>query len=100
MVLLIEVADTSVAYDLGEKARIYAEAGVRDYWVVDIPGRLLHVFRDPTEDGFRTHETFAGDARVTPLLLPNVVLAVNELFAGLGTDDWDQEDGVDAEPST
>ena len=83
MLLLIEVADTSVAYDTGTKAQIYAEAGVRDYWVVDIPGRKLHVFRDPSEHGFKTHEVYSGDARVAPLLIPHIGLSVIELFSQL-----------------
>jgi Uma2 family endonuclease len=40
VLLLTEVADSSVAYDTGEKLRLYSEAGVRDYWVADIPHRI------------------------------------------------------------
>ena len=83
IVLLTEVSDTSAAYDTRVKAQIYAEAGVRDYWVVDIPSRKLHVFRDPSERGFQTHEVHTGDARVVPLLAPDVSLTVNELYSEL-----------------
>jgi Uma2 family endonuclease len=83
-------------YDTGEKARIYAAAGVRDYWVVDIPGRRLHVFRDPSPHGFRTHETFAGDARVVPLLLSGTALVLSEMFAALEGDDLDDESDTES----
>ena len=40
VLLLIEVADSSLTFDLGEKCKLYCDAGIRDYWVVDIPSRL------------------------------------------------------------
>jgi Uma2 family endonuclease len=57
--LIVEVAaDTSLAYDVGPKSNLYAAAGILDYWVIDVNGRQLHVFRNPVADaaaprGFR-----------------------------------------------
>src|SRR4051794_26169227 len=48
--LVIEVAGTILTYDLGEKAEIYAGAGIEDYWVLDITSRLLHVHRQTIPD--------------------------------------------------
>ena len=45
--LIVEVADTTLAYDLTTKAELYATAGIADYWVLDVENRQLHVFRDP-----------------------------------------------------
>lgn len=96
VMLLIEVADTSLAYDTRVKAQLYAEAGVRDYWVVDLPNRKLHVYRDPSKTGFQSHEVHEGDARVPLLMIPEIVLAVNELFEVLDLDDLDDDlDGDD-----
>ena len=53
--LVIEIADTSLAYDTGDKASLYAAAGVADYWVVDVENRTLHVFRTPTPDAARKY---------------------------------------------
>lgn len=86
VVLLIEVADTSVAYDTGAKALIYAEAGVEDYWVVDIPHRVVHVFRDPCDSGIESRQQFSARARVKPLQLPKIVLDVGKMFAALETE--------------
>ena len=47
VILLIEVADSSLDYDRGEKAEIYAEAGIREYWLVNIVDRTLEVRRGP-----------------------------------------------------
>jgi Uma2 family endonuclease len=48
--LIVEVADTSLAMDIGDKASLYAVAGIQDYWVIDVNDRRLHVFRDPQPD--------------------------------------------------
>jgi Uma2 family endonuclease len=45
--LVVEVAGTTLTYDLGEKAEIYAAAGIVDYWVLDLDGRCLVVHRRP-----------------------------------------------------
>lgn len=52
--LIIEVAKSSLGTDLGAKARLYAEVGVPEYWVVDLAGDQVHVHRDPTAEGFAT----------------------------------------------
>lgn len=56
--LVIEISVTSLAFDLNLKSHLYASAGILDYWVIDVSGRQLHVFRDPVADaaaprGFR-----------------------------------------------
>ena len=48
--LIVEIADTSLAFDTGDKASLYAAAGIADYWVIDVNDRRLHVFRDPQPD--------------------------------------------------
>ena len=83
VLLLIEVADSTVQYDLGEKADLYAEAGISDYWVVDIPNFRIHVHRQPTADGFQSLETFAIGDTIHPLTKPDATLDVAELFTCL-----------------
>jgi Uma2 family endonuclease len=48
--LIVEIADTSLAMDLGDKASLYAAAGIADYWVIDVNDRRLHLHRDPQPD--------------------------------------------------
>ena len=52
-VLAIEVVDSSLEYDLGEKAGLYAVAGVPEYWVVNLIDCVLVVFREPDEGSYR-----------------------------------------------
>jgi len=62
--LIVEVADSSLEFDLGEKARVYASAAVREYWVADVNGRQLLQFWSPAGDGYgERHEVaFGGTA--------------------------------------
>lgn len=49
--LIVEIAASTLAFDLGEKARIYAGAGVPEYWVVDVTGRRVLIHANPRPDG-------------------------------------------------
>jgi Uma2 family endonuclease len=83
ILLLVEVADSSLAYDLGEKCQLYAEAGIRDYWVIDIPNRLAHIYRDPNVRGYQTRRRLSANEQITPLLVDNISLQVSGMFACL-----------------
>lgn len=50
--LIVEVSITTLDFDLGEKAMIYAEAGILEYWVVDLKGKKLYVHSQPAPDGY------------------------------------------------
>lgn len=77
--LLIEVSRSSRRRDLSIKARIYAHAGVPDYWVIDLVAREVVVHRDPRGDGY-LDVTRHGAGVVHPLHHPAVVVEVTSLF--------------------
>jgi Uma2 family endonuclease len=52
--LVVEVADTTLAFDLRAKASLYAAAGIPEYWVVDVRGRQLHLLRDPRQGAYES----------------------------------------------
>ncbi len=52
VVLLVEVAVSSLRYDRLKKGRLYAQAGVPEYWIVDVPERLVQVYTQPQAEGF------------------------------------------------
>lgn len=62
--LIVEVAETSLAYDLGRKAQLYATAGIPEYWVADVFGRVLHQHSRPEDDAY-------ADRRTIPLASPS-----------------------------
>jgi len=56
--LLVEVADTSLAIDRGQKRSAYARGGIPVYWIVNLNDRQVEVYSDPAEDGYRSGEVF------------------------------------------
>ena len=83
--LLIEVADSSLASDLRLKADLYADGGIREYWIVDVPGRQVHAMRDPIASGYRDVSVVPRGDSIAPRCRPDAVLDTAELF----DIDWD-----------
>ena len=80
ILLLIEVADSSLRYDTAEKAQLYAEAGIADYWVVNLVDHCVEVFRDPQSTGYRTRQTRRGEEAIRPLAFPDAAVKPSSLF--------------------
>jgi len=79
--LIVEIADSSLAIDTGRKVGLYGIAGVADYWVLDVEGRQLHLFRDPQADGtYSTRQLLKESDSVTPLSAPASSIVVAELL--------------------
>ena len=78
--LLLEVADSTIAFDAIVKAGLYARAGIADYWVVDVNVRHLLVFRNPVDGEYRTATTHAADESVSPLAAPDATLSINDIL--------------------
>jgi len=85
--LVVEVADTSRHFDLGTKSHLYASAGIREYWVLDIENRKLHVHRDPFADeasprGHRYGTLLVlGDVEsIAPLAAADKLLAIADML--------------------
>lgn len=80
VLLIVEVADTTVAYDTQIKLPLYARHGIPEVWVVDLPNRRFMVYRTPTPAGFQDTQTLTDLSAVTPLLLPGVTIDLSNLF--------------------
>jgi Uma2 family endonuclease len=85
--LAVEVSDSTLSYDLGGKAALYAQAGVEDYWVVDINSRLLYVHRTPIVSpalpggaGYQTITRLTETDRITPLAAPRNSFLVADIL--------------------
>ena len=76
VLLLIEVADTSRRCGMGTKAKIYASAGVREYWVVDAVTLSTRVFREPSADGYGAWRDVPSEEMVEPHLVPELAVAL------------------------
>jgi len=80
VLLLIEVAESSLTYDRGEKARLYATAGVRDYWIVNFIDRAVEVHREPQEGRYRNVQSYGPVSIIEPIAAPEARLNVDSLF--------------------
>jgi Uma2 family endonuclease len=78
--LIIEVADSSLKFDCETKALAYAQAGIADYWVLDVVERQLYVFREPNEEGYQSKVILGEDARISPLQFADLQIVVLEML--------------------
>lgn len=85
LVVAVEVSDSSLEFDREVKSRIYAKAGIEDYWIVNLKDRCVEVFRVPVEDknlGFIYSErtVFGEDKAFAPLAKPKSKIKVADLL--------------------
>lgn len=78
--LVIEVSNSSLRFDLGEKARRYAGAGYPEYWVVDVRRRAVHVHREPAPDGTWGSVEVVDDGELQAVAVPPILLDVGALL--------------------
>lgn len=78
--LICEASQSSLSIDLGRKKRDYATAGVMEYWVIDIAGRRLRVFRDPIDAEYATAFVRSPGEAIAALFWPEIEIPVAELF--------------------
>jgi Uma2 family endonuclease len=78
--LVVEVADSSLDFDTNDKRLIYAKAGIREYWVVDINSRRLLVYRDPQAGDYAAQQVLGPAETVTALAVPTAVVRVADLL--------------------
>jgi len=78
--LVVEIADSSLRYDIDRKAALYASFGVRELWVIDAVKLTARIFREPEAGGYRETRDFASAERMVPLFAPEVLaLRLDEL---------------------
>ena len=78
--LVVEVADTSLTFDLTVKAALYARAGIVEYWVLDVSGRRLVVHRDPQGGRYQSIVAFSEHESAAPLAAPDSAFRVGDAF--------------------
>lgn len=80
VLLAIEVADSSLDYDLKRKPGIYASFGVQELWVIDVSRRVTHIHREPGSSGYRKVEKVDAEVRLAPAHAPAALgFALDEL---------------------
>ena len=84
-ILVVEVAQSSLHYDLTTKAKLYAEKWIPEYLVVDLEHNQLVVFRDPgatttANAEYQSRQTFTTGQTITPIHAPSATISIAGLF--------------------
>jgi len=80
VLLLVEVAETSVSYDRDLKIPLYSRAGIPEVWLVDLESRTITVFADPQAQGYAEEQVFRSKQVLFSRVLPDLRFTVREIF--------------------
>lgn len=80
VLLLIEVADSTLKSDREVKGLLYARSGIGEFWLVDLEHKKLEVYRDPSPEGYQTKFTLTAADRAACLAFPDELIALSDLF--------------------
>lgn len=75
--LVVEIADSSLAYDRNIKAKLYAETGVPEYWLADIKGGCLFAYTQGTDGSYQLVRQLHRDDTLAPMLLPDCPIPID-----------------------
>jgi len=78
--LVVEVADSSIAFDREVKAALYARSEIHEYWLVDLNENVLHCYSSPHRGAYRNAQRYERGQSVTPQLLPECVVSTDDLL--------------------
>jgi hypothetical protein len=80
VLLLVEVSDTSPGYDQQIKVPLYAEAGIPEFWIVDLVNEVVQVRREPAGNRYRAVEQCGRGRTVAPAPFPDLALSIDALL--------------------
>jgi Uma2 family endonuclease len=80
VLLLVEVSDSTLAYDRRIKLPLYAGASIAEVWIIDLSARAIEVYRDPSEGEYRSQTVARTGDVISPALVPELTLPVAEIL--------------------
>ena len=80
VLLIVEVSDSSLAYDRGVKLNLYAEFEIPEVWIANIPSRTIEAYTEPSNGEYTTRRTFHPGETVSPAAFPDVALPVADVI--------------------
>jgi Uma2 family endonuclease len=81
ILLIAEIAQSSIDYHHDFKSAVYARAGVHEYWLADLSENVLHCFSTPGDGGYQNIREYRRGQSIAPLLLADCVIPVDDLLA-------------------
>jgi Uma2 family endonuclease len=82
VLLVVEMADSSLSSDRKIKIPLYAASGIPEVWIQDIENDLLLVYRDPREENYATSLELQRNESVSPNAFPEIRFSIDDLFGG------------------
>ena len=80
VLLVVEVSETSSGPDREAKIPLYARAGIREAWLIDLEGEVVEVYQRPSSDGYGEVRSFRRGERISPEAFPDLTLSVEEVL--------------------
>jgi Uma2 family endonuclease len=80
VLLLIEVSDTTLAYDRGVKLPLYSRAGIQEVWMVEVSHEVIERHTDPSGDGYQGIERTRRGGTIESVALPELTLSVDTVL--------------------
>jgi len=71
ILLIVEIADSSLRYDMNQKTLFYARLGIREFWVINAVKGTTHVFLEPSADGYKVSRDYSSSDLVMPVFAPS-----------------------------
>jgi Uma2 family endonuclease len=81
ILLLVEVSKSTFNYDTSVKKKVYSQANISEYWVVDVTRKKLIVYRSPVRGNYQEQTEVLSGAKISPLAFPNLEIAISEIFS-------------------
>ena len=81
VLLLIEVADTTLLYDRRRKLPLYARAGIPEVWIVNLRDERIEVYRQPAATGYQQQTVYERGSTLAPLAFPDITIPCGEILA-------------------
>lgn len=78
--LLIEVADSSLTVDRQNKLPLYANAGIREVWIVNLLERVIEIYREPNSNGYVSKKILRAGDKAAPSAFPDAMVDIGELL--------------------
>jgi Uma2 family endonuclease len=80
VLLLVEIADSSLDYDRNTKVPLYSEAGIVEYWLVNLVDNVILVYRDPGPTGYAVVQVLRRGDTIRPVAFPDVEIAISDVL--------------------
>ena len=99
ILLLAEVADSSLGYDRNVKLLRYAEAGIPETWIANLRDDRIEAHIEPTPEGYRSTRIYTRGDTISPIAFPDLQIAVNDIIPARPTPEQNTQNGDDNDNS-